>query len=125
MFGARGKRTFKSADYVAYQNEIRDTLMGEVWPFGDEQVAFRVEAGLSNRGADIDNVIKPILDTYQGIFEDFNDNKVYYVELHKTIVPKGDEYLSIRIRGFAGAVHGGESFPTEAEGLQGNEIKTT
>ena len=103
MFGARGKRTFKSPEYVTYQNEIRDDLMGTDWPFDVDQVSFTVNAGLSNRGADIDNVIKPILDTYQGIFEKFNDNKVYYVELHKEIVSKGEEFLRIRVTPYNGA----------------------
>ena len=103
MFGARGKRTFKSPEYVAYQNEIRDDLMGTDWPFKTDPVSFIVNAGLSNRGADIDNVIKPIFDTYQGIFEEFNDNKVYYVELHKEIVSKGEEFLRIRVASHNGA----------------------
>lgn len=55
-------------------------------------------AGLSNRGADIDNVIKPLLDTYQNVFEEFNDNKVYYLEMHKDIVKKGSEYLSVTMK---------------------------
>lgn len=98
MLGVRGRRSFKSPDYVKYQNDIRDDLMGIVWPFGTDQVSVTVWAGLSNRGADIDNVIKPILDTYQGIFEEFNDNKVYHVELHKEIVKKGDEFIRIMVK---------------------------
>ena len=59
---------------------------------------FLVTAGLSNRGADIDNVIKPLLDTFQSIYEDFNDNKVYGIYLMKDIVPKGEEYLDVSVR---------------------------
>lgn len=95
MWGARGKRTFKSKEYVEYQNEIRDELLGVSWPFGDDQINVSITAGLSNRGADIDNVVKPVLDTYQGIFEDFNDNKVYCILLSKMIVSKGEEYLDV------------------------------
>ena len=97
MFGARGKRTFKSPEYVAFQNEMRDDMMGVEWPFGTEEVSFTVEVGLSNRGADLDNCIKPILDTYQGIFEEFNDNKVYHIMMHKCIVPKGEEYVKVKV----------------------------
>ena len=97
MFGARGRRTFKSADYVAFQNEIRDQLMGTEWKFGTDQVIVKVTAGFSNRGADLDNCIKPILDTYQNIYKEFNDNKVYKIELNKDIVQKGDEYLDVEI----------------------------
>ena len=95
MFVMRNKH--KTADYLAYQNEIRDELMGTAWPFGAEQVSFFVEAGVSTRAADLDNTIKPLLDTFQNIFDEFNDNKVYHIELDKTIVPKGEEFLSVRI----------------------------
>lgn len=102
MWGHRGKTTFKSAAYKAYQEEIRDTIMDDEfhWPFEDKQVTFNVVAGLSNRGADLDNVIKPLLDTYQGMFDAFNDNKVYHLELHKTIVKKGEEFLEVEIAEF-------------------------
>jgi Holliday junction resolvase RusA-like endonuclease len=98
MWNRRGKTTFKSADYLQYQNDIRDQLIGTDWPFGSGQVSFNIIAGLSNRGADLDNVIKPILDTYQGVYEEFNDNKVYNIELEKRIVKRGREFLDIRIR---------------------------
>ena len=88
----------KTADYLAYQNAIRDEMMDIAWPFGAEQVSFHIEAGVSTRAADIDNVIKPLLDTFQGIFDEFNDNKVYYVEAHKEIVPKGEEYIGVKIQ---------------------------
>jgi len=104
MWGKRGVKTFKSAEYKEFQEEIRDTIMADdwSWPFKDELVDFKVEAGLSNRGADIDNVIKPLLDTYQGMFHGFNDNKVYHIELTKCIVKKGDEYLDVEVTTFDG-----------------------
>tara|TARA_R100000742_G_C4220868_1_gene44692 strand:- start:277 stop:576 length:300 start_codon:yes stop_codon:yes gene_type:complete len=73
-------------------------LIGTDWPFGTDQVSFSVVAGVSNRGSDLDNVIKPILDTYQGVYEEFNDNKVYNIKLEKRIVKRGGEFLDIGIR---------------------------
>jgi Holliday junction resolvase RusA-like endonuclease len=102
MWNRKGKTTFKSADYLQYQNDIRDQLIGTDWPFGSGQVSFNITAGVSNRGSDLDNVIKPILDTYQGVYEEFNDNKVYNIELEKRIVKRGREYLDIRIREYEG-----------------------
>ena len=90
-------KSIKQRQYIEYQNELRDEVRGVAWPFGDDQVYFYIVAGFSNRGADLDNVIKPLFDTYQGIFEEFNDNKVYYAELHKTIVAKGKEFLYVRV----------------------------
>ncbi len=108
MFGGRGNRTFKSKDYVAYQTAIQAELQDVAWPFGAEQVSVIIDAGLSNRGADIDNIVKPLLDTYQLVFAEFNDNKVYYVELHKHIVSKGDEFIRVRVGRFADGLRNGE-----------------
>ena len=91
-------KTYKTAEYKQYQNDIRDSLMGTQWPFEDMQVSFLIEVGLSNRGADLDNIIKPLLDTFQCIFEKFNDNKVYHCELHKRITKKSEEYLWVRVQ---------------------------
>lgn len=90
-------KAIKQRQYIDYQNELRDEIRGVEWPFGSEQVYFYIIAGFSNRAADIDNVIKPLFDTYQGIFEEFNDNKVYHAELIKSIVPKGNEFLHVRV----------------------------
>lgn len=90
-------KAIKQRQYIDYQNELRDEIRGVEWPFGDDQVEFYIVAGFSNRAADLDNVIKPLFDTYQGIFEEFNDNKVYYTELYKVIVAKGKEFLHVTV----------------------------
>ena len=77
--------------------EIRDELVGTSWPFGSSPVRFDVEAGVSTRAADIDNVLKPLLDTFQGVYDDFNDNKVYEIEATKFIVKKGEEFIHVTI----------------------------
>ena len=87
----------KTVEYREYQNEIRDELMGVPWPYGDRMVTFSINAGLSNRAADLDNVVKPVLDTFQSIYDEFNDNKVYEIHLYKRIVGRGDEYLEVDI----------------------------
>ena len=90
-------KTLKQRVYLDYQNELRDEMQGKEWPFALDLVSFFIVAGFSNKGADLDNVLKPLFDTYQGIFEEFNDNKVYHTELHKTIMPKGKEFLYVRV----------------------------
>jgi len=72
-------------------------LMGESWPFKDKPVLFIVYAGLSNKASDLDNVIKPLLDTYQNIFEEFNDKTVQGIILQRDRVKRGGEYLWVRI----------------------------
>lgn len=101
MFGHRGKTTFKTKDYLGYQNEIRDEIRQEAeddeWPFASSYVKFTITAGLSNRGADLDNILKPLFDTYQSIYTNFNDNKVYLIKATKDIVKKGEEYLEVTV----------------------------
>jgi len=92
----------KTADYKNYQNEIRDIVIfhdGDSfhWPFGNSPVHFHVQVGLSNKAADLDNIIKPLLDTYQSMYEEFNDKYVYGISLAKDLVPKGEEYLDVSI----------------------------
>ena len=77
--------------------EIRDDLMGVEWPFGKSPVRFEIDAGFSTRAADLDNILKPLLDTFQNIYEEFNDNKVVELEASKYIVPKGREFIRLRI----------------------------
>lgn len=101
MFGHRGKTTFKTKDYLDYQHEIRDEIRQEAeddeWPFASSYVKFTITAGLSNRGADLDNILKPLFDTYQSIYTNFNDNKVYLIKATKDIVKKGEEYLEVTV----------------------------
>jgi len=71
--------------------------MGETWEFKDNPVHFIVYAGLSNKASDLDNIIKPLLDTYQNIFEEFNDKTVQGIILQRDRVKRGREYLWVRV----------------------------
>ena len=72
-------------------------LMNETWAFKDSPVHFIVYAGLSNKASDLDNIIKPLLDTYQNIFEEFNDKTVQGIILQRDKVKRGREYLWVRV----------------------------
>ena len=91
-------KAIKQIKYIQYQNELRAQLLGVAWPFEDSDLLeFEIIAGVSNKKADLDNVVKPVLDTYQYIFEKFNDNKVYHITLDKHITDKGKEYLYVQV----------------------------
>ena len=65
-------KAIKQIKYIQYQNELRAQLLGVAWPFEDSDLLeFEIIAGVSNKMADLDNVVKPVLDTYQYIFEKF------------------------------------------------------
>ena len=93
-------KAIKQKCYVEFQNEVRDCMMGCKWPFEDHPITIKVTAAFSTRAADLDNILKPLLDTYQGIFKEFNDNKVYKIIANKTIVDKGNEFLEVNVERF-------------------------
>jgi Holliday junction resolvase RusA-like endonuclease len=97
MFVRKGRTTYKTADYKRFQEEMAMILMGETWAFKDSPVHFIVYAGLSNKASDLDNIIKPLLDTYQNIFEEFNDKTVQGIILQRDRVKRGREYLWVRV----------------------------
>lgn len=53
-----------------------------------------IEFGFSNKASDLDNPVKPILDILQKKYG-FNDRDIYELHIKKTIVPKGNEYITI------------------------------
>ncbi len=97
MFVRKGRTTYKTADYKRFQEDMAVILIGETWAFENSPVHFIVYAGLSNKASDLDNIIKPLLDTYQNIFEEFNDKTVQGIILQRDKVKRGGEYLWVRV----------------------------
>ena len=63
----------------------------------DAKYAVQFVFGFSNKASDIDNPIKPALDTLQNILG-FNDKQVYILGACKEIVKKGEEYVQVTMR---------------------------
>jgi Holliday junction resolvase RusA-like endonuclease len=63
---------------------------------------FRIsyEFGFSSKASDIDNPTKQITDILSKRYK-FNDNQVYEMNLKKTIVPKGKEFIKWKIEHLA------------------------
>ena len=97
MFVRKGRTTYKTADYKRFQEDMAVILMDQTWDFKSNPVHFIVYAGLSNKASDLDNIIKPLLDTYQNIFEEFNDKTVQGIILQRYRVKRGGEYLWVRV----------------------------
>ena len=117
MFVRKGKTTYKTANYKQFQDDVYDYLMGTEWPFADKPVKFLVYAGMSSKAADLDNIIKPLLDTYQNIYEEFNDKKVQAIFLSRSNVKRGGEYLRVHVSEAEELEVGIEAFKEEdAEG---------
>lgn len=60
------------------------------------QMKLDIVFGFSNRGADIDNPVKPFMDCLQSKYG-FNDNQIYSLDVKKEIVKKGDEFIKFQL----------------------------
>ena len=83
-------RRFKTPAYKAYEEEVLYRIKKEKVPSG--KLLLRLTVGVSNKNADLDNVIKPFLDILQKKMG-FNDKQIYGMDLWKEDVKKGEEYV--------------------------------
>lgn len=90
-------RRFKTRAYSDWEQELLYVLPKIDIPQGE--LALRIEFGLSNKNADIDNGLKPLLDVLQKKYG-FNDRLIYKLEALKIIVPKGGEYIEVTLSKF-------------------------
>ena len=93
----KGKTT-KSAAYLVYQHSLSVLLPAEVNINWSKPLKVCVIFGFSSRASDIDNPLKPLFDTMEKKYAGFNDNMIYQLEVHKHIVKKGNEFISIQIQ---------------------------
>ena len=88
-------RRFKTDQYKNFEKAVLYMLPRNLLiPEGDLFVF--LEWGLSSRGGDFDNPIKPFLDVLQKKYK-FNDNQAYQAFIEKKIVKKGSEYIKFEI----------------------------
>jgi Holliday junction resolvase RusA-like endonuclease len=81
----------KTADYTKYERLVLSVLPNIEF---SNVSKLCIEFGFSNKASDIDNPLKPILDILQKKYK-FNDKDIYELNVKKTIVPKGEEFISI------------------------------
>jgi len=63
-------------------------------PEGELQLT--IEVGLSNKLADLDNILKPFIDCLQLKYS-FNDKWIYNINATKQIVKKKEEFITFKI----------------------------
>lgn len=88
-----GKR-YKTKEYKNYEKEVLLLLPKIEIPEGKLQIYFTF--GFSSKNADVDNPVKLILDIMQKKYG-FNDSRVYGISSEKCIMPKGQEFIDIRV----------------------------
>ena len=92
----QGKR-YKTKDYQSYEKEVLFRLPSLPKSFTlPEMIKLSFTFGFSNKSADIDNPVKPMMDILQKKYG-FNDAQVYELQVQKKIVPKGEEYICFTI----------------------------
>lgn len=89
----RGRR-YKTKAYEEYERAVFFSLPKMKVP--DGPIYLQIEAGMSNRRADLSNVIKGFEDLL-GKKYGFNDNRVFKILMEKRIVGKGEEYVAFKI----------------------------
>lgn len=89
-----GKKV-KSKAYRTYENHMRRVLPDLELPT-EGNLQLQIEVHYSNKASDIDNCLKPFIDCLQQRYE-FNDNRIYHIEVEKFIVPKGEETIRFRL----------------------------
>ena len=90
----RGGKRYRSDYYLAFEQELMLRLPRMEIPEGRLMVSY--EFGVSNKGFDYDNAIKPFQDVLQKKY-DFNDSRIYEAIVRKRDVKKGDEYIKFSI----------------------------
>lgn len=89
----KGKR-FRTKEYDIYELQVISLLSKINIPNGNLSIIYNV--GLSSKNGDIDNCIKPFQDIISKYYG-FNDNRIYHLEVFKSIVKKGSEFISFEL----------------------------
>jgi len=87
----QGKK-YKTKKYDDYEELLINNLLPNDYLLNYNSL--NIEFGFSSRASDLDNPLKPLIDILQKKYN-FNDNKIYELEVNKEIVKKGDEYIKV------------------------------
>ena len=88
-------RRFKSKKYTSYSTAVL-MLLPELRNFDKKKaLSLNLVFGVSSRGSDLDNLVKPFLDLLQTKYK-FNDNQIYRMILEKEIIKKGEEFIRFK-----------------------------
>ena len=89
-------RRFKTPKYKSYEKEL--LLKLPLFKIDcNAHLSVDITFGYSNTLNDIDNALKPFLDVLQKKYG-INDNKIYFLNVKKEIVKKGDEFIKFNIK---------------------------
>ncbi len=88
-------RRVKTSAHKKYRKDV-GLLLPNIDVPKDKKLRLDIEWGLSSAGGDIDNPLKPFIDSLCDKYE-INDNKIYELNVKKRICAKGAEYIMFNI----------------------------
>lgn len=88
----RGGPRYRTATYKAYDAALQLLLPRSLQLPEDGPLDLAMLWNLSNAACDIDNPIKPFVDSLQTRY-DFNDKRIYRLLVEKRLVPRGHESI--------------------------------
>ena len=91
----KGKK-YKTEIYENYEEALGYLLPKGIGIFKDSKLKIDLIFGVSSKGSDIDNPVKPFLDILQKVYL-FNDNHIYEMNLKKVITKKKSEFIRFKI----------------------------
>ena len=83
-------RRFKTDKYKEYEKEVLIKLPKNLYI--PKKICLKIEFGFSNVQSDLDNPVKCLQDILQHKYG-FNDSDIYELQVKKTIVEKGLEFI--------------------------------
>lgn len=91
-------KTFETKEYQEYRDLVAREAGGHYGITGKEKFGLVVQVAYSTKAADIDNCLKPLLDSITACVDDtFDDRQVYHIKVDKIIVKKRHEYIKVRL----------------------------
>lgn len=87
-------RRFRTQEYDRYEKEVMWKLPAYKMP--EPPFHLIIKVGLSNKLADLDNIIKPFGDILQKRYN-FNDRDIHKITAEKVKTKKGEEFISFLI----------------------------
>jgi len=85
-----------TVEYRKFKGDIKELIEGDYGVEKDDRLRLTLISGFSNKASDLDNSFKPLLDAMQ-ICMGFDDKQIYEIRSLKDIVPKGEEYIYVKL----------------------------
>lgn len=92
------RKTYETKEYLEYRDIIAKAA-GGIYGISKKDLFFlTVDVAYSNKRADADNCLKPLLDSITACVDDeFDDSQVYGINVRKRVVKKGQEHLKVSL----------------------------